>query len=254
MGMAVRPEEIAAFLDKELDISSIEDESKNGLQVWAPAGIEKVALAVDTSMETFRKAWKKKCQMIVVHHGLIWGGIKSVKGVMYDRIKFLLDREMALYAAHLPLDKHPEFGNNIQLCRLLGLSSLEGFGSYHGTMIGLEGVLPKKTPVQSIADLLREKLSANPLVLSFGKKMVLRVGVVSGSGSAALSEAIDRGLDCFVTGDANYASYHEIADAGINVIFAGHYATETPGLRALESILRGKFQIGTVFIDIPPPV
>jgi putative NIF3 family GTP cyclohydrolase 1 type 2 len=115
-------------------------------------------------------------------------------------------------------------------------------------------VLPKKTPVQSIADLLREKLSANPLVLSFGKKMVLRVGVVSGSGCAALSEAIDRGLDCFVTGDANYASYNEIADAGINVIFAGHYATETLGLRALESILRGKFQIGTVFIDIPPPV
>ncbi len=252
--MAVRPEEIAAFLDKELDISSIEDESKNGLQVWAPAGIEKVALAVDTSMETFRKAWKKKCQMIVVHHGLIWGGIKSVKGVMYDRVKFLLDREMALYAAHLPLDKHPEFGNNIQLCRLLGLSSLKEFGSYHGTMIGLEGVLPKKTRVQSIADLLRERLSGDPLVLSFGKEMVLRVGVVSGAGCTALSEAIARGLDCFVTGEANYASYHEIIDAGIDVIFAGHYATETLGLRALESILRGKFQIGTVFIDIPPPV
>lgn len=252
--MIVRLEEIVRFLDEELDIFSIEDESKNGLQIWAPGGVGRVALAVDASMEAFKRAWKEKCQMIVVHHGLIWSGVKSVRGVMYDRLKFLLDREIALYAAHLPLDKHPEFGNNVGLCRLLGLSSLKEFGSYHGTMVGLEGVLPKRMPVQFIADLLKKKLSANPLTFSFGEEMVLRVGVVSGSGSAALSEAIDRGLDCFVTGEMNYASYHEIADAGINVIFAGHYATETLGLRALESILRRKFQIGTVFIDIPPPV
>jgi len=249
--MAMDARGVSQFLDELLEISSVQDESANGLQVWAPGPVKGIALAVDACMETFRKAEKEGCQMVVVHHGLIWGGLGAVRGSAYERLKFLLDKGMALYAAHLPLDIHPDLGNNVHLARLVGLTSSQPFGSYHGISIGLRGVLLEKRPLDSVVALLREKLGTEPLVLPFGKGMISTVAVVSGGGSSTLPEAVEEGIDCFITGEARHDIYHEIPEGGINAIFTGHYAAETLGVKSLRDPLEEQLGVEARFIDVP---
>jgi putative NIF3 family GTP cyclohydrolase 1 type 2 len=147
---SVSRERIVQFLNKELKIDEVEDFSRNGLQVEGTGMVRRVALAVDGCREAYGAAADNNCQMVVVHHGMIWGGLPSVTGGVYRQVRLLFDRGISLYAAHLPLDLHPKYGNNARIAALLGLRSRKSFGDYKGVMIGYEGVLPQAARLRQL--------------------------------------------------------------------------------------------------------
>jgi putative NIF3 family GTP cyclohydrolase 1 type 2 len=169
---------LVSLLDAALCLDQFpEDESRNGLQVEGKEKIRKIGLAVDACGYVFEKAAEKKIDFLVVHHGLIWGGIKSVRGVVRERIKMLLDSGMSLYACHLPLDWHPEYGNNVELLRVLSIKRMGEFGAYHGKRIGYWGRTAKEMSVEQFASTVDGKLKTRSSWISFGRK-VRNVGVV----------------------------------------------------------------------------
>ena len=240
--------EVVEFLDAELGIKDVEDSSNNGLQVEGKKEIKKIAFAVDACMEVFEKA--KDFDMVIVHHGISWeDSLKYLTGINYSRVKFLIDNNIALYAAHLPLDKHPKHGNNAEFCRILGLKHIHGFGDYHGQVIGFVG--EKEISLNDFVNEINKKLNSSCKVFDFGNERIKNIGVVSGGGSSALNEAIEKGLDCFVTGEVPHQAYQLAKEGQINLIAAGHYATETLGVKALMNLVKEKFDVETVFIDAP---
>ncbi|MBU3941372.1 MAG: Nif3-like dinuclear metal center hexameric protein [Nanoarchaeota archaeon] len=240
--------EIVEFLDGELGVKDVEDSSNNGLQVSGNKEVKKIAFAVDACMEVFEKA--KDFNMIIVHHGISWDdSLKHLTGINYSRVKFLVDNNISLYAAHLPLDKHPKHGNNAELCRIFGLKHIHGFGNYHEQIIGFAG--EKEISLKEFVKEINKKLNIKCKVFDFGNEKIKNIGVVSGGGSSALNEAIEKSLDCFVTGEIPHHSYQLAKEGKINLIAAGHYSTETLGVKALMNILKEKFKVEVKFIDAP---
>jgi dinuclear metal center YbgI/SA1388 family protein len=248
--MATRGD-IVAFLDEYLSIRSIEDSSRNGLQVEGAAEVAAVGLAVDSSLQAYRAAADAGCRMLLVHHGLIWGGLTSITGWVHHQVKYLMDHDISLYAAHLPLDMHAEVGNNAVLGRMLGLSEVKPFGLYKGNLIGVEGTLPKPLGAEALAAHLAELLGGPRQVLPFGRAANRRVGIVSGGGSDCIHEAVDKGIDCVVTGEAAHWNHHAALEGSLNMVYCGHYHTEQVGVKALGEVLKAKFGVKTVFLDIP---
>jgi len=244
-------QDITRFLNKTLRTRSIRDASRNGLQVKTPKKIRKIGFAVDACLSTFQKAKKLNVDLLIVHHGIYWKGQKDNTGVLKKRVQFLKKNKMGLYASHLPLDLHETYGNNIELARLLGLANIRKFGNYHGIAIGYQGRLSTSSTLRILAKKLDNKIGSKSILLAFGKKKIRTIGIVSGGGSSALSESYQKKLDCFITGEAPHQVYHEAKDRGQNVILAGHYETETVGVKALMPLLRKKFGIQTVFISNP---
>ncbi len=240
--------ELVKFLDEYLDISEIEDESNNGLQVEAPGNVQKIGFSVDACMDVFQKAHKEKCELIITHHGLIWGGIKYVRGDVYKRIKFLSEKEIGLYAAHIPLDIHKEVGNNVQLAHLLEFDIVGDFCPDRNIKIGT--LCRGDVEVYGLTRKIQEALGSCTL-FKFGKDSCRRIGIVTGAGAFALDSAIEAGCDTFITGEARHSSYHKAEENAINIIFAGHYKTETLGVKALMEKIKEKFGLETVFIDAP---
>ncbi|RLF82458.1 Nif3-like dinuclear metal center hexameric protein [Thermococci archaeon] len=248
----VNRDEIVNFLDEYLNVLAFPDKSRNGLQVEGKEEVEKIAFAVDACMDTFIKARAFGADMLIVHHGLIWGGIEYVRGLVQKRLKFLLENELNLYAAHLPLDLHPEVGNNAQLLKLLELEPREPFGSYNGLNIGYISEFDEPKPLPLVAQILVEKLKTDYVkAYEFGVEEIRRVGVVSGRGGFGIPEAIEKGVNLFITGEFLHDDYHTAKEGRLSVIAAGHYASETLGVKALMPILREKFGVKTVFIDNP---
>ncbi|PKP53220.1 MAG: Nif3-like dinuclear metal center hexameric protein [Candidatus Altiarchaeales archaeon HGW-Altiarchaeales-3] len=242
--------QITNYLNDYLKINEIKDASVNGLQVSGKENIKKIAFAVDACMDTFTAAKSAGADMIIVHHGIIWNGITSVTGRCYEHLKFLVVNEISLYACHLPLDKHPEIGNNIEFLKLFNVRNIEEFGDYHGIFIGFLGEFEIEKDLNAFAAEIEEKLNTKCTILPFGKKKVKKVGVVSGGAASIVTDAAGK-VDVFVTGDASHTAYHIAKESGINVIFAGHYATETPGVKALAKKLENEFDIEFIFLDIP---
>jgi len=239
------------FLDEYLKISEIEDYSLNGLQVEGKREIKKVVTAVDASMEIFKRAKKENADLVFVHHGMLWKNIKSITGINYKRLKFLIKNGISLYACHLPLDKHEEVGNNIQFLKIFKISkNIEQFGDYHGIKIGYLGEFDDYKNFNEFVREINEKLNTRCKILNFGNKKIKTIGVVSGGASSIIDEAIEK-VDCFVTGEPSHQVYHIAKEGKINVIFAGHYATETLGVKAVGKLLKEKFDIETKFIDFP---
>jgi len=243
--------EIVDFLDDFLKIKEWEDRSMNGLQVEGKNQVSKIAFAVDASIEAFRRTKKANADMIIVHHGLIWGGIERVRGIVMKRLKFLLENEISLYAAHLPLDAHPEIGNNVELLRIVGAEIKEPFGIYHGKQIGYSGTLKRSKKLNEVKKMLDDKLGVDSRILRFGRERVKKVAAVSGGGAFAVPEAGEKGIDLFITGEAEHSAYHAANESSLNVIFAGHYATETTGIKALMNVIGKRFDVDVEFIDIP---
>lgn len=228
------------------------DPSKNGIQVdRSRSEINKVAFAVDAALEPLRLAADWGAQVLVVHHGLFWGHEQTVTGTHYERIRFLIEGDIGLYACHLPLDAHMEVGNNAVMAQKLGLRSVEPFGEYKGMAIGVKGVLPKPLSTDEIA----ERLFTSPQVpirtLNFGTDEVSSIGLISGGAPREFSTAVAEQLDLFITGDAAHTVYHNCLESGINVMFAGHYATETWGVARLAEKLLQERGVETRFIDVP---
>ena len=244
-------DDLVSYLNDRLLIDTFQDVSVNGLQVEGKTEIQKVALAVDAALSVYEKAAAQDCDMIIAHHGMIWGGLSSVTGTVYAQLKFLLDRGINLYAAHLPLDAHTALGNNAQLAEAVALEDIVPFGKYHGRYLGFSGRLPEPCDAETLAKRFFDTVGGTPLVLPFGKSSIETVGIISGGGAGSLSEAAAEGIDCFVTGEGRHENHHFALEAKLNVIYLGHYHSETLGVRAVGRELEEKFGLSCIFIDEP---
>lgn len=244
--------ELVNFLNDTLHIKEISDPGYNGLQVAHSGGeVTTVAFAVDACLETFQKAAEGGAQLLSVHHGLMWDKFGAITGMTYNRIKFLIDNDLALYGVHIPLDAHPEYGHNARMAKLLNLQNVESFDEYRGTPIGFSGHLPEPMTRDEFVKLF-EKINRAPVqVLPFGKETVQKVAIISGGGARNSLLAIAEGMDIYITGESDHATYHTIKEGRINVIFAGHYHSEKFGLFALAELLTDEFKLKTFFIDAP---
>jgi len=245
--------QITNFLDEELKTAQVEDTSNNGLQVAGKTEVRKIAFAVDACVEVFEKAFEAGADMIIVHHGMSWAdSLKYITGINYNRIKLLIKNDISLYASHLPLDMHDKYGNNIQLAKMLELDNIEDFGNYNGTAIGKMGCFNHDITIEDLKKILEDKLNTRCTAYKFGKDKIKTLGIVSGAASFALNESVQKNLDCFLIGEASHQSYHEAKESRTNVIIAGHYETETAGVKALMPLLEEKFGVEVVFIDAQP--
>jgi dinuclear metal center YbgI/SA1388 family protein len=228
------------------------DNSLNGLQVDNDgAAIAKIAFAVDASLETFQQAVDAGAGLLFVHHGLFWGTPLRVAGNHRRRLRFLLDHNLALYAAHLPLDQHPTLGNNAGLAELLGIGPLEPFGEYHGKKIGFKGKLAKALTIEEAVKRISFKDRPPLGVYPFGKRENLSAAVVSGGGAEEALQAMEEGLDLFVTGEASHEIYHQALEGHLNMIAGGHYSTEVWGVRRVMENCAAGLNLETEFIDVP---
>jgi dinuclear metal center YbgI/SA1388 family protein len=248
-GIALK--KLTSFLDSELALSDFShDESVNGLQVEGRNSIKKIGVAVDACDYVFRTARERHIDFLFVHHGLIWGGIKSVRGVIKNRLRTLLDAGISLYACHLPLDWHPVLGNNAQILKLLSIKKKGDFGEYHGRKIGYWGSTKNEMSIKEFRSRIDKTLSTKSASTDFAKK-VKNVGVVSGSGWFAINEAERYGIDTFLTGEPSHSAYTLAEEMKVNLVFGGHYATETPGVKAVGRMLKKKYGSEVDFIDHP---
>jgi dinuclear metal center YbgI/SA1388 family protein len=240
---------ISRFLNRTLRVRSIKDASVNGLQVRSrKAGeIRTVGFAVDGCRSTFEKAKERGVELLVVHHGIAWRPQKD-PDLAKDRAAWLRKNNMALYAVHLPLDLHEEYGNNMQLCRLLGVQNPKKFGRYHGIKIGYTGSFKRAVSLENVASVLNLGLDTQCRVFPFGSKRLSSIGIISGGGGSLLKEACTTGLDCFLVGEIDLAVYNAAREYGMNLIVAGHYATETVGVKALLPLVRESFGVKTIFV------
>ncbi len=242
--------EVVNFLNSHLKNEEFKDDSWNGLQVEGKNEVKKIAFCVTAGLEVFKKGKERGAEMIVAHHGIFWKESNpSIKGWIKERVVFLIENDISFYASHLPLDAHPKDGNNAQLMKLLG-AKIEGpMAIREGKNIGWIGRI-KPTSTNEIAQKLENLIGGKCVVLNRGKKKIKRIAVVSGGAPYEVFEAIEKEADLFLTGDA--ADILEaVKDAKINVIFAGHYATETTGIKTLSRIVNKRFGVKTFFIDAP---
>jgi dinuclear metal center YbgI/SA1388 family protein len=228
------------------------DVALNGLQVTNNSQtVEKAAFSVDACLESIRRAAEWGADLLFVHHGLFWGKPLAVTGGHYQRLRALIQADLALYAVHLPLDMHPELGNNVGLARRIGLQQLEPFGEYKGTKIGFKGILPEAMNLEQLVRACCGNKEQGISVLPFGPADITSVGIVSGGAADEAIQAIEEKLDLFITGDADHTIYHHCLEGQINVIFGGHYLTETSGVMALAEKLQSETELGIRFFDIP---
>lgn len=248
---------LAGFLDETLGVAEIPDypNAVNGVQLGNVGSIERVATAVDFSSDTVRRAIDASARLLIVHHGMFWGGIQPIIGVQRQRLHLLLSNDIAVYSSHLPLDIHPTLGNNALLARRLGLEPSAGFARYQKIEVGLSGV--SEIPTSLLASRARElaaeyhgTLVATPFE---SDRMTQRWGICTGAGadSSTLREAVERGLDTLIVGEGPHHTAVEARELGMVVLYAGHYATETLGVRALGEALAAHFQLTSTFIDVP---
>ena len=245
-------DDLVSYLDRYLRVPDIEDTSQNGLQVEGPHEATRVAFAVDACLASFEQAVAADAQLLVVHHGLFWSEPQRLIGPHFRRVNTLLSGRCGLYAVHLPLDAHPEVGNNAEMARLLRLLDTRPFGAYHGVDIGVAGVLDPQLDLPRLLGRLIEATGTPPLrVLDHGPDLIETVGCVSGDAAEMVDQAAAAGLDAFITGETRHAVFHQAAELGLNVLFAGHYETEKLGLMALQHHLADQFELETVFLHIP---
>lgn len=248
----MRSRELSEKLDKILSVEEIEDKFLNGLIVENKREIKKAAFAVDASLYSFEKAKTANADILICHHGIMFkGGNVPIVGRMYDRIRFLIVNDIALYVAHLPLDVHPQLGNNAQAVNLLGGREGRSFANFGDLKVGKEIIFPERMGLEELIQIIEERLDTKAILWRFGDDIIRSVGYVSGGGIEALDEAIELGFDAFVTGEPLHSAYWKAKEAGINCIFAGHYATETLGVKALGEYIKREFGIEIEFLDLP---
>lgn len=243
---------IVSLLDTTLSINSVRDASValNGLQVENDGRVHKVALAVDGSQKTLDDAVAAGADLLVLHHGIYWSGLRPLTGWWKRKIETCLRHNLAIYAAHLPLDMHPTLGNNACIARGLGLQDTTPELELHGALIGTAGVFPG-----SVGE-LRERYAALTGAVITGvvhdpAAPAGRVVICSGAGGAELYSVADKGYTTYLTGETNHWVLNAAQDMGVNILFAGHYATETFGVRSVGELLHSRFGLPTLFIDNP---
>ena len=243
-------EKIISWLDKTLKVSDFDDVSNNGLQVGREEGrgkrdeVKVVAFSVDASVRAVEAAAKAGAQLLVVHHGISWGGgIKRIEGGVGNVIRAALKANLAIAAYHLPLDAHPTLGNNAQLAKMLGLKRVKPAFSYHGNVIGLVGECLSSRVFECLRLLGCSKQLKNSQLKN---SKTLTLGLCSGGAGEFAEEAKNLGCDLYVTGEASWGDVIAAENCGMRMISAGHYETEVFGVRALSKALKKALKIKAV--------
>jgi dinuclear metal center YbgI/SA1388 family protein len=253
---------LVAWLDQYLRIGEIPDEAGavNGLQVECRGAIGRIVAAVDASQATIDGAAPlprppdQASTLLVVHHGLFWDGNQPVTDRRYHRLRHLMETDSALYSAHIPLDVHPEVGNNIALARALGLEIQGSFGAYRGIEIGVWGVHPDSPTRVHLGEQVAAAIGIAPSAIRLipgGPSLAGRVGIITGGAGSQIGAARQAGLDTFITGEGAHHTYFDAMEGGVNVIYAGHYATESLGVQALAARLNAEFGLPWEFHPHP---
>ncbi len=247
---------ITAHLDALLTPARFADYGPNGLQVPGAAEVETVVTGVSANLELFERARAEGAQLVLVHHGLFWGaGLGPIDAELARRLRVLFAADMALLAYHLPLDAHPEVGNNALLAGAVGAERREPFAPHRGEPLGCLAQLPGEgVPIATLVERVRVATAREPLVFDCGPGLVRRVGIVTGAGADHLADAIAAGADAFVTGEPAERVMAQAREARVHFIAAGHYATETFGVRRLGELLAERFGVRHVFVDVPNPI
>jgi dinuclear metal center YbgI/SA1388 family protein len=249
--------EVVAFLDQTLDIANLPDYpgALNGLQLANRGDIHGIATAVDYSSAAIDGTIEAAANLLLVHHGMFWGGTKPISGTRYEQLAKLFRRDVAVYGVHLPLDLHPQFGNNALLAERLGLVPNGGFARYQSIDVGLSGEADIDTRVLvDRARALANECGGSIVTTPFDEgRRSRRWGICSGAGadSASIAEAARRGLDTLIVGEGPHHTAVEARELGITIIYAGHYATETLGVRALGEEVGRRFSLTSTFVHAP---
>jgi dinuclear metal center YbgI/SA1388 family protein len=244
-------EDLVQYLDAYLDVRDHPDYrlAVNGLQVQGTRDVSKLAVAVDASFQTIQAAASRDVDFLIVHHGLFWSGLRPVVGRYYQKLKTLMDAGLSLYSVHLPLDGHSEVGNAAVLARALGVDVRAPFGDYEGAPIGWRGHLDM--PRETLNDRIQEVTGGHVTLIPGGPIRAVDVGVVTGGGGSMIEAAAAAGLDTYITGEGPHHTFHDAMELGVNVFYAGHYATETWGVRALALHLETEHGLSWDFLDFP---
>jgi dinuclear metal center YbgI/SA1388 family protein len=244
-------EQVVACCNRWLRTDEVQDYDRaaNGLQVENRGQVTRIAAAVDASLATVKLAVAAKADLLLVHHGLFWGDSHPWTGKRYELLQLLLEHNLAVYSAHLPLDLHPKLGNNARLCAALGFKKLKPFLVNHGQPIGFQ----TETSIarSELSRRLQRATGAVPLVIPGGPARCRRIGVVSGGAGEELKLALQEGVDTYITGEGPHWTYALAEEMGLNVLYGGHYATETFGVKALAAELSKKFKLPWQFLDHP---
>ena len=243
--------ELVAWLDSYLNIHAFPDLSLNGLQLEGKEHVQRIAVAVDSTLATIEEAARAGADFLIVHHGWFWGKPLAIAGPHGKRVRTALEAGLSLYAAHIPLDANLEVGNNVQMAKALGVQRLEPFGKYKGVDIGVRGTLPVPVSLQDLADSVQKVTGEVCLVHAGGPPQVSTVGIISGAAADEVPAAAAAGLDAFITGEPSHANFSDAFEYGVNAIFAGHYESETLGVRALAVKLEDTFGLPWQFLHLP---
>jgi dinuclear metal center YbgI/SA1388 family protein len=246
--------EISQYLDTLLEVRKYEDLSFNGLQIESPVTeVTRVGFAVDSGLSVMERAVAESCQLLIAHHGVLWGGNPPITGALSRKVALCMTKGLSLYGVHLPLDGHLVHGNAAELAKLLDLAEIEPCFKYKGNFIGVSG--RSRTP-QRLEDIsarlsVLEGALQPPLLLPFGPREITRVGIATGSATSVIPECSHLGIDLLITGEPKQEAYHTAREHQTSVICMGHYASETFGVRALQRVLEERFRVETRWISEP---
>jgi dinuclear metal center YbgI/SA1388 family protein len=248
-------DEIIAFLDELLEPEAFDDYGPNGLQVPGADLVQTVATGVSAHRDLFERASEAEAELVLCHHGILWDSQpRAIGPQLKQRLAFLFERDMSLAAYHLPLDAHPEVGNNALICEALGLERSEPFGEHSGRPIGFVGRSKEGVAFAQLVERCARAFGQPPFVWDSGPETVHSVGIVSGGAASDLALAVAAGLDAFLTGEPGEPAMADAREGGIHFIAGGHYATETFGIRRLGQLLAERFGVRHEFIELPNPV
>jgi dinuclear metal center YbgI/SA1388 family protein len=243
--------DLVQYLDEYLDIDNIKDYGPQGLQVEGRRTVNRIVGLVDAQMPCLEAALELGADMMLVHHGIFWGPTQPLRGQFGRHVRALMNSNINLYAAHLALDAHQQIGNNAELCRRLGLEPLDWWAEVNGVYLAALAVDDDGMKLDYVADRFEQVVGPLQLVQAHGPRIVHRIGIMSGAGARHIGEAAALGCDLFITGETDHASYYEALNHSINVIYGGHYSTETAGVQALGMHLQNEFGVDFEFVDLP---
>ncbi len=243
--------EIVTYCDVYLRIREIGDyeNALNGLQLENAGAVSKIAAAVDFSTRALQAAAKCGANLLIVHHGMFWGGLRPATNTLHRQLKLALDNDIAVYSAHLPLDLHQEIGNNILLVRAIGIENSEPFFEEKGSLLGRRASV--EIMLSELVKRLEKATGGAVHCISAGAGTTRKIGVITGGAGGEIERVAAEGIDTFITGEAPHSAAIAASELGMNLLLGGHYATETFGVKALAAHLAGKFQLDWEFIDLP---
>jgi dinuclear metal center YbgI/SA1388 family protein len=243
--------DIVSYTDRFLRVRDLGDwdNALNGLQIENSGRVTRIGAAVDVSTRVFTEAQRRRVDLLVVHHGLFWPGLRPVRSALRRQLQLAFENDIALYSAHLPLDIHPRVGNNAQLVAALGLKSLQRFLQEKGQPVGLK--VRASRPIRELVRKLQKALNGPVKAFDFGPKQTRVIGIVTGAAGSEIYRVAEENIDTFITGEAPHWAAVAAEELGVNLLLGGHYATEVFGVKALAAHLSKRFTVPWEFVHAP---